>query len=82
MKQKRNLILYSNITSDGIKNLILKVSIPKAEECVELVPYCPVATQADWRYYWDKPEIIKYCEKHFAEAGELARKHDVKVSHP
>ena len=28
-------------------------------------------------------EIIKYCEKHFAEAGDLARKHDVKVSfHP
>ena len=46
-------------------------------------PILPVATQADWRYYWDKPEIIKYCEKHFAEAGELARKHDVKVSfHP
>jgi UV DNA damage endonuclease len=42
-----------------------------------------VATQADWRYYWDKPDILKYCEKHFAEAGELARKHDVKISfHP
>ena len=46
-------------------------------------PILPVATQADWRYYWDKPDIIKYCEKHFAEAGDLARKHDVKISfHP
>ena len=70
---------------DGIKNLILKVStLPKSRRmCRISSPILPVATQADWRYYWDKPDVIKYCEKHFAEAGELARKHDVKVSfHP
>src|SRR5210317_321377 len=70
---------------DGIKNLILKVStLPKSRRmCRISSPILPVATQADWRYYWDKPDIIKYCEKHFAEAGDLARKHDVKISfHP
>ena len=80
---KLDFVFKHNI--DGIKNLILKVStLPKSRRmCRISSPILPVATQADWRYYWDKPEIIKYCEKHFAEAGELARKHDVKVSfHP
>ena len=80
---KLDFVFKHNI--DGIKNLILKVStLPKSRRmCRISSPILPVATQADWRYYWDKPEIIKYCEKHFAEAGDLARKHDVKVSfHP
>ena len=46
-------------------------------------PILPVATEATWKYYWSKPDVIAYCEKHFAEAGDLARKLDVKVSfHP
>ena len=80
---KLDFVFKHNI--EGIKNLILKVStLPKSRRmCRISSPILPVATQADWRYYWDKPEIIKYCEKHFAEAGDLARKHDVKVSfHP
>ena len=82
-EEKLDFVFKHNI--DGIKNLILKVStLPKSRRmCRISSPILPVATQADWRYYWDKPEIIKYCEKHFAEAGDLARKHDVKVSfHP
>ncbi len=43
----------------------------------------PVYTQADWSYYWKKPDVIEYCEKHFAKVGELARKLDVRLSmHP
>ena len=70
---------------DGIKNLILKVSaLPVSRRmCRISSPILPVATENTWRYYWDKPEIIKYCEQHFAEAGDLARKHNVKISfHP
>ena len=80
---KLDFVFKHNI--QGIKNLILKVStLPKSRRmCRISSPILPVATQADWRYYWDKPEIIKYCEKHFAEAGDLARLHDVKISfHP
>ena len=80
---KLDFVFKHNI--QGIKNLILKVStLPKSRRmCRISSPILPVATQADWRYYWTKPEIIKYCEKHFAEAGDLARLHDVKVSfHP
>ena len=39
---------------DGIKNLILKVLTPKSRRMCRISSYCPVATQADWRYYWDK----------------------------
>ena len=43
----------------------------------------PVYTQADWSYYWKKPDVIAYCETHFAKVGELARKLDVRLSmHP
>ena len=46
-------------------------------------PILPVATEATWKYYWTKPDVIAYCEKHFAEAGDLARELDVKISfHP
>ena len=72
-EEKLDFVFKHNI--EGIKNLILKVStLPKSRRmCRISSPILPVATQADWRYYWDKPEIIKYCEKHFAEAGDLAR---------
>jgi len=43
----------------------------------------PVYTQDDWRYYWQKPDVIAYCEREFAKVGELARKLDVRLSmHP
>jgi UV DNA damage repair endonuclease len=42
-----------------------------------------MATEETWRYYIDSPAVVRYCEQHFAEVGELARKLDVKVSfHP
>lgn len=70
---------------DSIKNLITIVAKLPVERrmCRISSPILPVATENTWRYYWDKPDVIQYCEKHFAEAGDLARKHDVKVSfHP
>ena len=43
----------------------------------------PVYTQDDWRYYWQKPDVVAYCEREFAKVGELARKLDVRLSmHP
>ena len=69
----------------AIKNLLTKVGDLPAERrmCRISSPILPVATQIDWKYYWDKPDVIDYCEKHFAECGELARAKDVKISfHP
>jgi len=82
-EEKLDFIFKHNIES--IKNLIFKVSeLPHSRRMCRISSgILPCATEKTWRYYWDKPEIINYCEKHFAEAGELARKHDVKISfHP
>ena len=43
----------------------------------------PVYTQRDWCYYWKLPDVVAYCEKHFARVGALARSLDVRLSmHP
>ena len=43
----------------------------------------PVYTQLDWSYFWRKPDVVAYCEKHFAEVGRRARQLDVRLSmHP
>jgi UV DNA damage repair endonuclease len=43
----------------------------------------PVATEATWKYFWSKPDVIEYCEKHFAEVGDTARRLGVRISfHP
>ena len=56
---------------------------PERRMCRLGSPVLPMATEATWRYYVDSPDIVRYCEKHFAEVGDLARKLDVKVSfHP
>ena len=43
----------------------------------------PVYTQADWAYFWQKPDVRAYCEQAFGEIGDVARKLDVRLSfHP
>jgi UV DNA damage repair endonuclease len=43
----------------------------------------PVYTQRDWSYYWQRPDVVKYCETHFRKVGETARELDVRLSmHP
>ena len=43
----------------------------------------PVFTQADWGYFWEKPDVIAYCETAFARIGDSARRNDVRLSfHP
>jgi len=82
-EDKLQFLLEHNINS--IKELITQVAELPAERrmCRISSPILPVATQDDWRYYWEKPDVIAYCEKHFGEAGDLAREKDVKISfHP
>jgi UV DNA damage repair endonuclease len=43
----------------------------------------PVYTQRDYAYFWRLPDVIEYCEKHFRQVGDLARRRDVRLSmHP
>lgn len=43
----------------------------------------PCATEASWSYFWSKPDVIAYCEKHYGAVGDTARALDVRVSmHP
>jgi UV DNA damage repair endonuclease len=43
----------------------------------------PVYTQADWSYFWRRSDVVAYCERHFREIGDSARKHNVRLSfHP
>ena len=46
-------------------------------------PILPVATEATWKYFWSKPDVIDYCEKNFIRCGNLARDRNVRLSmHP
>ena len=80
---KLDMVVKHNIES--LKKLIAKVGeLPEERRMVRLgSPVLPMATEETWRYYIDSKEIVNYCEKHFAEVGELARRLNVKVSyHP
>jgi len=76
-------IMVHNIQS--YYNLIEYVgSLPNELRMVRLGSDClPVYTQSDWCYYWKLPDVVAYCEKHFARVGALARSLDVRLSmHP
>jgi UV DNA damage repair endonuclease len=43
----------------------------------------PVYTEPTWSYFWRRPDVRDYCEKHFAEVGVIARMLGVRLSfHP
>ena len=43
----------------------------------------PCATQRDWSYFWQRPDVIAYGEREYAKVGEAARALDVRLSmHP
>jgi len=43
----------------------------------------PVYTHADWRYFWQLPDVRRHLERHFQDVGSIARERDVRLSfHP
>lgn len=43
----------------------------------------PCYTQPDWSYFWTRPDVVAYCEKHYGAVGDTARALDVRLSmHP
>lgn len=82
-EEKLYFLMKWNIQS--IHDLIKQVGgmDPHLRMCRLSSPILPVATEDTWKYFWSKPDVISYCEKHFAEVGDTARKLGVKVSfHP
>ena len=66
-----NLIEYVGGLPDGLRMVRLGSDI------------LPVYTQRDWCYYWQLPDVRKYCATHLAKVGDLARLLDVRLSmHP
>ena len=76
-------IMVHNIASYG--RLIEYVgSLPEQLRMVRLgSDVLPVYTEPTWSYFWRKPDVVAYCEKHFAGVGRRARELDVRLSmHP
>ena len=43
----------------------------------------PVYTEPTYSYFWRKPDVIAYCERHFGVVGDIARRRNVRLSfHP
>jgi UV DNA damage endonuclease len=76
-------IMVHNIQS--YYNLIEYVGgLPNALRMVRLgSDVLPVFTEPTWCYFWKRPDVVRYCEEHFARVGALARSLDVRLSmHP
>jgi len=58
--------------------------LPNDLRMVRLSSDClPLYTQSDWCYFWQRSDVVRYCEEHFAKVGDLARSLDVRLSmHP
>jgi UV DNA damage repair endonuclease len=71
--------------TESIRKLVDKVG--NLDEQLRMVrlgsDLLPVYTQADWSYFWKRPDVIAYCEKAFDKIGTSARENNVKLSmHP
>lgn len=43
----------------------------------------PVYTESTWGYFWLRPDVRNYCERHFSAVGDIARDSGVRLSmHP
>lgn len=78
----RDIMVY-NIKA--VENLVSKVgSLEPNRRMVRIgSDILPAYTHELWRDFWQSTDIVSYCEKHFAQVGEIARKQDVRLSfHP
>lgn len=76
-------LMVHNIKSFEL--LIKKVSeLPDNRKMVRLSSeLLPVYTEKTWSYFWQQKHVQEYLISEFAKVGDLARKHDVRLSfHP
>ena len=82
-EQKLWDLMVGNI--EAYRKLVEKVGgLPNELRMVRLGSDClPVYTQRDWCYFWKRPDVVSYCEKHFSRVGAIAKERDVRLSmHP
>lgn len=82
-EQKLWDLMEYNIRS--VKLLVERVSkLPEPQRMVRLSSEIFTGyTEAKWRYFWQKPDVRAYAEKHFAEVGKIAKPTGVRLSfHP
>jgi len=82
-EQKLWDLMVQNIES--VRKLVEKVSNLEPElRMVRLSSdILPVYTESTWSYFWQLPDVQKYCESKFHEVGLLARQRGVRLSfHP
>ena len=82
-EQKLWDLMTQNIES--IRKLVEKVGT--LDESLRMVrlgsDMLPVYTQPDFSYFWRKPDVIQYAEKHLGAVGDIARASNVRLSmHP
>ena len=76
-------VMVHNLKS--VKNLLTRVSqLDKRLHMVRLgSDLLPMYTEATWGYFWQGSDVRYYYEKEFAEIGQFARSHDIRLSfHP
>ena len=76
-------LMVHNVNS--FYNLIMLVAtMPKERRMVRLSSeLLPVATHKDWKYFWQKPDVVFYLENNLKKIGNQARRFDVRLSmHP
>ncbi len=69
----------------SIDNLITRVGqLPDIQRMVRISSdMLPVYTEPKWFYFWQKPDVRDYLEKHLSKIGQNARNLDVRLSfHP
>ena len=82
-EQKLWDLMVQNI--EATRKLVERVgNLPESLRMVRISSdILPAYTHADWSYFWRRPDVIAYAEKHFAEVGNLARSRNVRLSmHP
>ena len=76
-------LMVGNI--EAVRRLVEKVG--NLDEHLRMVrlgsDILPVYTHNDWRYFWHRLDVVAYCERHFREIGDIARRRNVRLSfHP
>ncbi len=82
-EQKLWELMQQNIES--VRKLVTKVG--ELDEHLRMVrissDILPVYTESSWSYFWRRPDVLRYCEKHFQTVGDTARQRGVRLSfHP
>ena len=82
-EQKLWDLMVQNI--EATRKLVERVgNLPESLRMVRISSdLLPAYTHANWSYFWKRPDVKAYMERHFAEVGDSSRTNSVRLSmHP